>query len=621
MVEATPGIPYGGDTLDLRSVERNMAMRRYRISAALPAGVRPFSIVNFPLLGAGPFTAPARPAGGPFSCSAYVSDATISPHPRFGTLTANIRRRRGQKVEIQMPIYRDAHTTTGAVTGLSDARFCDKSLLDGGSDCTCAGMSATEATERADVAASAAAAAMESSSASSSSSSSAASAAAGSSASAASASSSTATPCMCPPSEVGPAHVPLDGHIHMDAMAFGMGCCCLQVTFQARDLGESRYLYDQLAVMSPLMLALTANAPIWRGHLADHDTRWDVIAASVDCRTPYERGVEGKEPEPTWMTSKFASNAAAGGKRRIAKSRYSSVDCYISGPDRMPDSYNDVTLQYDDEAYQTLRAAGVDERLSKHVAHLFIRDPLVIFSERVTVDDSATTEHFENIQSTNWRSMRWKPPPADAPDIGWRVELRTMEAQVTDFENAAFTVFVVLLSRVMLFFDLNLYIPISKLDENFERARTRKALTRQKFWFRKRITERTCTPSQSESASSSSGAGAVASSAEGNGTTDGGASSSSSAAAQNPWGGCACDPDSFIAAQQAKQQAAAAGGANASSDPHADEYEEMTIEQILLGKASSTCASCNEFPGLIPLLHLYLDMIKCDEETRVMVDQ
>lgn len=36
-----------------------------------------------------------------------------------------------------------------------------------------------------------------------------------------------------------------------------------------------------------------------------------------------------------------------------------------------------------------------------------------------------------------------------------------MEVQLTDFENAAFTVFVVLLQRVILFFDLNLYIPLS----------------------------------------------------------------------------------------------------------------------------------------------------------------
>lgn len=55
-------------------------------------------------------------------------------------------------------------------------------------------------------------------------------------------------------------HTPEDGAggtpgIYMDAMAFGMGCCCLQVTFQARDVGESRHLYDQLAVVAPVSFA------------------------------------------------------------------------------------------------------------------------------------------------------------------------------------------------------------------------------------------------------------------------------------------------------------------------------------------------------------------------------
>jgi hypothetical protein len=40
---------------------------------------------------------------------------------------------------------------------------------------------------------------------------------------------------------------------NMDAMAFGiMGCCCLQITFQAMDVDESRFIYDQLAVMAPM---------------------------------------------------------------------------------------------------------------------------------------------------------------------------------------------------------------------------------------------------------------------------------------------------------------------------------------------------------------------------------
>ena len=34
---------------------------------------------------------------------------------------------------------------------------------------------------------------------------------------------------------------------------------------------------------------------------------------------------------------------------------------------------------------------------------------------------------------------------------------------MTDFENAAFAVFVVLLSRAILYFNLNFYVPISKV--------------------------------------------------------------------------------------------------------------------------------------------------------------
>jgi glutamate--cysteine ligase catalytic subunit len=39
-------------------------------------------------------------------------------------------------------------------------------------------------------------------------------------------------------------------------MAFGMGCSCLQITFQACSVEEARKLYDQLANISPLMVFL-----------------------------------------------------------------------------------------------------------------------------------------------------------------------------------------------------------------------------------------------------------------------------------------------------------------------------------------------------------------------------
>jgi glutamate--cysteine ligase catalytic subunit len=85
--------------------------------------------------------------------------------------------------------------------------------------------------------------------------------------------------------------------------------------------------------------------------------------------------------------------------------------------------------------------------------------------------------------------VRWKPPPASSKslggtaDIGWRVEFRSMEVQLTDFENAAFTVFTVLASRVMLFFDLNLYLPLSQVDENMRRAQKRDAVKTERFFF------------------------------------------------------------------------------------------------------------------------------------------
>ena len=82
--------------------------------------------------------------------------------------------------------------------------------------------------------------------------------------------------------------------------------------------------------------------------------------------------------------------------------------------------------------------------------------------------------------------MRFKPPPVGS-DIGWRVEFRSMDIQLTDSENAAFSVFIVLLVRTMLHYKLNLYIPLSKVDDNMNKARLANAVLEQKFWFRKDI--------------------------------------------------------------------------------------------------------------------------------------
>lgn len=106
----------------------------------------------------------------------------------------------------------------------------------------------------------------------------------------------------------------LPDHIYLDAMGFGMGTCCLQVTFQACNINEARTLYDQLAPMCPIMLALTAGSPIYRGFIADSDCRWNIICNSVDCRTREERGLEPLKND----------------RFRINKSRYDSIDSYLS---------------------------------------------------------------------------------------------------------------------------------------------------------------------------------------------------------------------------------------------------------------------------------------------------
>jgi hypothetical protein len=74
--------------------------------------------------------------------------------------------------------------------------------------------------------------------------------------------------------------------------------------------------------------------------------------------------------------------------------------------------------------------------------------------------------HFENLQSTNWNSLRFKSPPSVDTDIGWRVEFRPMDIQLTDFENAALTVFVGMMANIINTFSLDFILPISYVDIN-----------------------------------------------------------------------------------------------------------------------------------------------------------
>jgi len=370
-------------------------------------------------------------------------------------------------------------------------------------------------------------------------------------------------------------------YVYADAMGFGMGCCCLQVTFQASNVHESRHIYDHLAVLTPIMLALTAATPFMRGWLMDEDSRWDTVAQSVDDRTPAEHGDSATD------STGGDRRLAGGGQKFLRKSRYDSIDCYLcnckGGRQDPAQLYNDLSLVYSEEHVQRLVKSGIDEVLARHVAHLFSRDPLVIYRDRIALDDRTEIDHWENLQSTNWQTVRWKPPPpskgvldnTSEEHIGWRVEFRSMELQLTDFENAAFTVFIVLLSRVVLALELSLYIPISRLEENMRNAQQREAITKQKFWFRSNILP--ADPDTSTQSPSRSGQNGNGSSKD---ISDGSPKSGRS------------QPRTASNFGNGKIQSCTL----------------MTIGEILGGT--------QDFPGLVPLCETYLDFIGCDSVVR-----
>ncbi|KAI4200789.1 MAG: hypothetical protein LQ350_003697 [Teloschistes chrysophthalmus] len=477
MLEATPGKPWGIGFKDLLDVEPNMKWRRTIAKEHMEPDEYPITLTTFPRLGTkDEYTTPYFPPSGERLRSQFLPDEIANPHIRFPTLAANIRARRGRKVEINVPIFTDEHTVLP---------FNDPTV----------NFDLHKWPEDDDVRNGAA----------------------------------------------------KENHIYMDGMAFGMGSCCLQITFQAKNIVEGRKLYDQLSPLGPILLALTAATPVYKGFLADTDVRWNQISRAVDDRTPEELG-EKPLKNNRW---------------RLPKSRYASNSTYISQDPRLRKEYMDPGLVVDEAIKKRLMDEGMDDLLATHFAHLFIRDPIVIFGEDLKELDLDKTDHFENLQSTNWQHMRFKPPPPDN-SIGWRVEFRPMEIQMTDFENAAFSIFIVLVTRAILSFDLNFYIPIPRTTENMETAHARDAVLNEKFYFRNDVL-----PPRVAKA-----------------TTNGHVSGTTTPATMpsrppTPTG------------------------------PVEDEYSLMSIDEIINGQTSPP-----GFPGLIPLVESYLNSMNVDVATR-----
>ena len=55
---------------------------------------------------------------------------------------------------------------------------------------------------------------------------------------------------------------PYPGFIYMDAMHFGMGQCCLQITYECQTMNHARYLHDMHLPFTGILAALSASGPI-----------------------------------------------------------------------------------------------------------------------------------------------------------------------------------------------------------------------------------------------------------------------------------------------------------------------------------------------------------------------
>jgi hypothetical protein len=228
-----------------------------------------------------------------------------------------------------------------------------------------------------------------------------------------------------------------------------------------------------------------------------------------------------------------------------------------------------------------------------------------------------------------------------------------MEIQLTDFENAAFTVFIALLTRAISFFDLNLYIPLSLVDENFKTAHKNDAARKDKFFFRNKV--RSCrrkpgaapvdTPIVSSASTSTTTADAALDTVWELGTpadllfepgpdadrAGAGAGAGKAEVEAEVEVETMCVPPAVASLSPAVSPAAAADvtsdaeaeaeagagvGAGASSTDSA--VDSMTMEEVICGKCyGSDPDKC--FPGLLPIVRAYLAIVACDDDTSAVV--
>ncbi|KRH94672.1 Gamma-glutamylcysteine synthetase [Pseudoloma neurophilia] len=139
--------------------------------------------------------------------------------------------------------------------------------------------------------------------------------------------------------------------------------------------------------------------------------------------------------------------------------------------------FNDKEVSYKQEYFDFLINQKVDATMAKYIASIFIHDPLINIEEYMSSnEDTENFYEFLNIQSNNFKSAMLKLPIDD----GWRVELRSIEIQITPHENCCIIIFVTLLVEWFrsiykeklagIKANNGFYLPMSLVEKNFARA-------------------------------------------------------------------------------------------------------------------------------------------------------
>ncbi|UKK01542.2 glutamate--cysteine ligase [Theileria orientalis] len=193
--------------------------------------------------------------------------------------------------------------------------------------------------------------------------------------------------------------------------------CSIQVTFSCCNLEEARYLYDQLLVLSPIFLSLSAATVAFNGILTNYDTRWAMMTAfwnhepNMIYRRRFPR-IESAETEPDGTVNDSCSKGVI--NNSFSKGRCSSSSLFISNSKFCIDNYkylNDIKVDCDFDSFVLMTKMGVDPILARHISHNFVYEPLSVPDEDFTqVDCQATDTHYQIFHDTNWNTVRLNHP-------------------------------------------------------------------------------------------------------------------------------------------------------------------------------------------------------------------